>query len=139
MSISGCFSYHFGLIKIPNAPLAGVAQWIGRWPANQSVAGSIPSQGPWLGCRPGPQQGPCIGPSPHSVHALPGQQHESQACAPGTQWRSSGRGAGEAHTDVRFCQVSERGAGVQRALLGSGGPSLRDVSPVTSPEGAEHS
>ena len=25
--------------------LAGVAQWIGRWPANHRVAGSIPSQG----------------------------------------------------------------------------------------------
>ena len=35
--------------------LAGVAQWIERWPANQSVAGSIPSQGTCLGCRSGPQ------------------------------------------------------------------------------------
>ena len=26
-------------------PLAGVAQWVERWPANQKVAGSIPSQG----------------------------------------------------------------------------------------------
>ena len=28
-----------------------------RWPANQRVAGSIPSQGTGLGCGPGPQQG----------------------------------------------------------------------------------
>ena len=31
--------------------LAGVTQWIERRPANQKVAGSIPSQGPCLGCR----------------------------------------------------------------------------------------
>ena len=30
--------------------LAGVAQWIECWPVNQSVTGSIPSQGKWLGC-----------------------------------------------------------------------------------------
>ena len=35
--------------------LAGVAQWIEWWPASQRVAGSIPSQGTCLGCRPGPQ------------------------------------------------------------------------------------
>ena len=35
--------------------LAGVAQWIERWPANQRVTGLIPSQGTCLGCRPGPQ------------------------------------------------------------------------------------
>ena len=35
--------------------LAGVAQWIERGPANQRVAGWIPSQGTCLGCRPGPQ------------------------------------------------------------------------------------
>ena len=35
--------------------LAGVAQWIKRGPANQRVAGSIPSQGTCLGCGPGPQ------------------------------------------------------------------------------------
>ena len=28
---------------------AGVAQWIKHWPANQRVAGSIPSQGTCLG------------------------------------------------------------------------------------------
>ena len=32
--------------------LAGVAQWIEHWPANQRVANSIPSQGTCLGCRP---------------------------------------------------------------------------------------
>ena len=35
--------------------LTGVAQWIECQPANQRVAGSIPSQGTYLGCRPGPQ------------------------------------------------------------------------------------
>ena len=37
--------------------LAGVAQWIERGPENQKVAGSIPSQGIFLGCGPGPQVG----------------------------------------------------------------------------------
>ena len=37
--------------------LAGVAQWIGCRPVNQTVAGSIPSQGTCLGCRPCPQEG----------------------------------------------------------------------------------
>ena len=32
--------------------LAGVAQWIECWPANQKVTGSIPSQGTCLGYRP---------------------------------------------------------------------------------------
>ena len=36
--------------------LAGVAQWIEGGPVNQKVAGSIPSQGTCLGCRPGLQQ-----------------------------------------------------------------------------------
>ena len=35
--------------------LAGVAQWIEHGPANQRVAGLIPSQGTCLGVRPGPQ------------------------------------------------------------------------------------
>ena len=35
--------------------MADVAQWIECWPANQTVAGSIPSQGTFLGWRPGPQ------------------------------------------------------------------------------------
>ena len=34
--------------------LVGVAQWIECRPANQRVAGSIPSQGTCLGCEPGP-------------------------------------------------------------------------------------
>ena len=39
--------------------LAGVAQWIECWPANQRVTGSILSQETCLGCRPGPQCGVC--------------------------------------------------------------------------------
>ena len=35
--------------------LTGVAQWIECWPVNQTVSGSIASQGTWLGCGPGPQ------------------------------------------------------------------------------------
>ena len=35
--------------------LAGVAQWIEHWPVKQKAAGSIPSEGTCLGCRPGPQ------------------------------------------------------------------------------------
>ena len=42
-------------LKSSHLPLAGVAQWIEHWPANQRVAGSIPSQGTCLGCRPGLQ------------------------------------------------------------------------------------
>ena len=38
-----------------DAALASVAQWIERKPANQRVAGSIPSQGTFLRCEPGPQ------------------------------------------------------------------------------------
>ena len=37
--------------------LAGVAQLIERWPANQRVVGLIPSQDTCLGCGPGPQLG----------------------------------------------------------------------------------
>ena len=44
-------------IKIP--ALADVAQWIGCQFENQKVAGSIPSQGTRLVCRPGPQLGVC--------------------------------------------------------------------------------
>ena len=43
------------LIKVQNRALAAVAQWTENWPAKQRVAGSIPSQGTCLGCRPGPQ------------------------------------------------------------------------------------
>ena len=39
--------------------LAGVAQWIECQPANQKVAGLIPSQGTCLGCGPGAQLGAC--------------------------------------------------------------------------------
>ena len=35
--------------------LAGIAQWIECQPANQRVAGSIPSQGTCPSCRLGPQ------------------------------------------------------------------------------------
>ena len=37
--------------------LAGVAQWVECWPANQGVTGLIPSQGTCLGCVLGPQLG----------------------------------------------------------------------------------
>ena len=37
--------------------LAGVAQGIELRPTNQRAVGSIPSQGTYLGCRPGPQLG----------------------------------------------------------------------------------
>ena len=37
--------------------LAGVAQWTERRPEKQKAAGSILSQGTWLGCGPGPQLG----------------------------------------------------------------------------------
>ena len=44
-------------LKNPHWDLAGVFQWIERQPANQRVAGSIPSQGTYLGCGLGPQWG----------------------------------------------------------------------------------
>ena len=34
--------------------LAGVAQWIERWPVNQKVAGLTPGQGTCPDCGPGP-------------------------------------------------------------------------------------
>ena len=37
--------------------LAGVAQWIECWPANQRVTGLVPSQGTCLSYEPGPQWG----------------------------------------------------------------------------------
>ena len=43
------------VIKNHALALAGVSKWIEHQPANQTVAGSIPSQGTCLGCRPGPQ------------------------------------------------------------------------------------
>ena len=39
--------------------LAGVTQWTECRPANQRVAGPIPSQGTGLGCGPGPQLEAC--------------------------------------------------------------------------------
>ena len=44
-------------VKIP--ALAGVAQWIEHGPANQKVAGLIPSQGTCLGWGPDPWLGAC--------------------------------------------------------------------------------
>ena len=41
--------------KCLGTALAGVAQWIERWPAKQGVTGPIPSQDTSLGCGPGPQ------------------------------------------------------------------------------------
>ena len=41
----------------PRFALAGIAQWIDRGPANQRVAGLIPSQGTCLGCGPVPSSG----------------------------------------------------------------------------------
>ena len=52
------------LLKIFHA-LAGVAQWIEHRPANQKVAGSIPSRGTCLGYRPGPQCGRAHKRQPH--------------------------------------------------------------------------
>ena len=62
-------SSSFSLIRNKHA-LAGVAQWTERWPGNQSVACSIPSQGTCLGCRPGPQLGVSDG-QPHMDVSLP--------------------------------------------------------------------
>ena len=49
--------------RIQKCALVGVAQWIERQPANQRVAGLIPSQGTWdcvdQGCGPGPHLGMC--------------------------------------------------------------------------------
>ena len=39
--------------------LVGVAQWIECRLVNQRVAGSVPSQGAYLGCWPGPHLGAC--------------------------------------------------------------------------------
>ena len=54
----------------PAKALAGVAQWVEHWRANQRVAGSIPSQGTCLGGRPGPQLGVCKR-QPHTDVSLP--------------------------------------------------------------------
>ena len=47
------------LIRCWPGALAGVAQWIEHWPANQRVAGLIPRQGMCLCCGPSPQRGKC--------------------------------------------------------------------------------
>ena len=41
-------------IEKEKAAMAGVAQWIERWPVNRMVTGSIPSQDTYLGFGPGP-------------------------------------------------------------------------------------
>ena len=43
--------------NVKNIALAGVAQWIKRWPLNQKVAGSILGWGTCLDCGPGPRLG----------------------------------------------------------------------------------
>ena len=48
-------AYDFCNKKETLLALAGVAQWIECWPANQRVAGSMPSQGTCMRCGPGPQ------------------------------------------------------------------------------------
>ena len=45
----------FYCISIKLQSLAGVVQWFECRPANQRLAGSIPSQDTCLGCGPGPQ------------------------------------------------------------------------------------
>ena len=49
---------------------AGVAQWIECRPVNQKVASSIPSQGTFLGCGPGPRLG-ALERQPHIDVSLP--------------------------------------------------------------------
>ena len=76
-----CYSKYF--LKVPNFisvntylkyfkifALAGVAQWIEHWAANQGSTGSIPSRGTCLGCRPDPQLGACER-QPHIDVSLP--------------------------------------------------------------------
>ena len=46
-----CFS-----LNVFSGALVGMAQWIEHWPVNQKVASSLPSQGTFLGCRPGSQR-----------------------------------------------------------------------------------
>ena len=57
-------------IKMGKNGLAGMAQWIELWTANQRVTGSILSQGTCLGCGPGPQYGECAR-QPHIDVSLP--------------------------------------------------------------------
>ena len=49
---------------------ADVSQWIQSWTAIQRLAGSIPSQGARLGCRPGPKLG-AHKRQPHTDVSLP--------------------------------------------------------------------
>ena len=44
------YNFVVSVLKVHQMALAGVAQWTEHWPANQRVAGSIPSQGTCLGC-----------------------------------------------------------------------------------------
>ena len=57
-------------VKLALSALAGVAQWIEYWTANQRVTGLIPSQGTCLGCGPGLQLRACKR-QPHINVALP--------------------------------------------------------------------
>ena len=53
---SGCkIVSHCTFKKIFILALAGVAQWTEHQPVKQRAISSIPSQGTYLGCRPGPQ------------------------------------------------------------------------------------
>ena len=56
--------------KSSSSTLAGVAQWIEHWPANQRVTSWIPSQGTCLGCGLGPQWG-VLEKQPHIDISLP--------------------------------------------------------------------
>ena len=47
------YSWSINCRRFDKIALAGVAQWIEHWPANQKVASSIPGQGTCLGCWPG--------------------------------------------------------------------------------------
>ena len=57
-------------LKSHSAPLAGVAQWIERWPENQRVPGFIPGQSTYLACGPGPHWDVCER-QPHVDVSLP--------------------------------------------------------------------
>ena len=46
-------------IKLSHIALASVAQWTEHWAVKERVTGSIPSQGTYPGCGPGPQVGAC--------------------------------------------------------------------------------
>ena len=49
----------FHATRVGTSTLAGVAQWIERWPVNWKVTGWISSQGMCLDCGPGLQWGAC--------------------------------------------------------------------------------